>query len=212
MATGFPPEPNGHLRIGPRQVDCLNFGVAEETGETCGKRWFGARQTGHKVSSAGAMRSRWYTRSVARDQQETGPDADAIHFTEVIARSGLPVVAAYLFGSAARLEAGPLSDVDVAVLFDEATHPDVCIAAAARLHTLLGQGSARPVQIVVLNWASPLLRHRVLRDGVVLVGREDARRVRFEEFALCEYLDFLPILDRLDRALIARARAGRLGA
>lgn len=149
---------------------------------------------------------------MTRERHEAGPGAVTTDFAQVIAKSGLPVVAAYLFGSAARLEAGPLSDLDVAVLFDAATAPDARVAAAARLHTLLDHVSPRPVQVVVLNDAPPLLRHRVLRDGVVLAGEQDPRRVRFEGTALCEYLDVLPLLERVDRAVIARARAGRLGA
>jgi predicted nucleotidyltransferase len=128
-----------------------------------------------------------------------------------IAASGLPVVAAYLFGSTARGEAGPASDVDVAVLFDQAVNPTETLSVAARLHSVLERVAPRGVQIVILNDASPLLRHRVLRDGLVLAGADDPRRVGFEAAALCEYLDLVPMTERYDAALLARARTGRLG-
>jgi predicted nucleotidyltransferase len=121
-------------------------------------------------------------------------------------------VAAYLFGSTARGQASSSSDVDVAVLLDSAVPPDARIAEAARLHSALDRVSERPVQVAVLNDAPPLLCHRVLRDGVLLAGDDDRRRVEFEAAALCEYLDVLPMIERYDEALLARARAGRLGA
>lgn len=126
--------------------------------------------------------------------------------------SGLPIVAAYLFGSTAREESGPLSDVDVAVLFDETIGPEAQLGAAAQLHSSLERISPQPVQIVILNDASPLLKHHVLRDGLVLVGQQAPKRVAFEASALCEYLDIAPMIERYDRALIARAKAGRIGA
>ena len=125
---------------------------------------------------------------------------------------GTHLVAAYLFGSVARSESGPLSDLDVALLFDgPSLDADARLAAAARCQTILATESSLPVQVSVLNEASPSFVHRVLRDGVILVGADDPRRVSFEARALAEYLDFQPLMDRFDRALMARAREGRLG-
>lgn len=127
--------------------------------------------------------------------------------------SGPAIVAAYLFGSVARNESGPMSDVDVAVLFDQHTvAAGDRLTAAARLEHVLGRESVHPVQVVVLNDASPSLVHRALRDGVLLAGAGDPRRVAFEARAMAEYLDFQPLLERLDLAIIARSREGRLGA
>jgi predicted nucleotidyltransferase len=131
---------------------------------------------------------------VERNASADGPLPASLR--EATAASGLPIVAAYLFGSTARGQAAASSDVDVAVLFDDSLEPPHLVAAAARLHSLLERVSPRPVQVVVLNEGSPLLRHQVLRDGVVLMGEDDPRRVRFESAALCEYLDVLPMIER----------------
>lgn len=139
---------------------------------------------------------------------------------EVVARlsgrlltCGADLVAAYLFGSVARGQSGPLSDLDVALLFDRQTlDADARVAAAARCQTILASESSLPVQVSLLNDASPSFVHRVLREGVLLRGANDPRRVSFEARALTEYLDFQPLMDRFDRALMARAREGRLGA
>ena len=117
---------------------------------------------------------------------------------------------AWLFGSVARGEAGPLSDVDVAVLLAATVPPEARMDTAAALVEELERRCGR-VDLVLLDEASPALRHRVLRDGLLLVERDARRRVAFETRSIQEYLDFKPLADIYDRALIARAREGRLG-
>lgn len=112
-------------------------------------------------------------------------------------RAGL--VCAYLFGSEARGEARPDSDVDVAVLFrhDPPLSLDgLGLDLAAELEQRLG----RTVDLVVLNRASPDLVHRVLRDGNLLLETDRAARVRFEVKSRAEYFDVLPYLREYRRA------------
>jgi hypothetical protein len=104
----------------------------------------------------------------------------------------LGAVAVYLFGSVARGEAGPESDVDVGILFAEdppATLSAPQFAIEAALERLLG----RPVQVVALNRASADLVHRVLRDGRLVLDRDRAARIRFEVRCRNEYFDLAPI-------------------
>jgi predicted nucleotidyltransferase len=114
-------------------------------------------------------------------------------------------VAAYLFGSVARGEFRADSDVDVGVLF--ASDPPARLSAPqfaieAALERLLG----RPVQIVALNRASADLVHRVLRDGLLVLDRDRAARIRFEVQRRNEYFDLAPIR-RLYRRYPASATA-----
>ncbi len=118
---------------------------------------------------------------------------------------------AWIFGSTARQEAGPLSDVDVALLFQEGMDSAGRAQAAMTLMGKLQRIGGPPVDIVVLNDAPAALQHRVLRDGRLIFCRDTARRVRFEVRAIREYLDFQPVLERYDRLLLQRAREGRLG-
>lgn len=104
------------------------------------------------------------------------------------------VAAAWLFGSEARGEARPDSDIDVGVLFVDPP-----------LRTLLGQPwtladelsrlTGRPVDLVVLNDAPVDLIHRVLRDGRLLLGHDSPERVRFEVRSRNEYWDILPYIE-----------------
>jgi predicted nucleotidyltransferase len=101
-------------------------------------------------------------------------------------------LAVYLFGSVARGDAGPDSDVDVGILFAQvppATLGAPQFALEAELERLLG----RPVQVVALNRASPDLVHRVLRDGRLVLDRDRSARIRFEVRSRNEYFDMAPI-------------------
>ena len=86
------------------------------------------------------------------------------------------VLLAYLYGSQARGEAGPLSDVDVAVLFG----PNVPESERFnRLLHLIGEmGSVfrrNDVYVVDLAEASPLLRHRVYYFGLSPLAKVTAQ-------------------------------------
>lgn len=112
------------------------------------------------------------------------------------------VAAAYLFGSVARGEAGPRSDVDVGVLMAASAGETRVTLASLRgdLQEELQRAAGRPVDLVILNHAAPDLVHRVLRDGVLLVERDPQARVRFEVRARNEYFDLLPYLKRYREA------------
>jgi uncharacterized protein len=122
------------------------------------------------------------------------------------------VLEAYLFGSQARDEAGVLSDVDVAVYVAPSAleRPGFGIQAelGSDLQSALGRSE---VDLVLLNRASALLYHRVLRDGVRILSRSEPATATREGQALSRYCDFLPQLRKVDAAHRARIEAGRFG-
>ena len=111
------------------------------------------------------------------------------------------ILEAYLFGSHARGQARPDSDIDVAVYIDEERAEEGDWGYRAELATaLMAALRADDVDIVVLNRAPVLLYHRVLRDGVRLISRDlRATTVRAGQ-ALSRYFDFLPQFDKMDAA------------
>ena len=122
------------------------------------------------------------------------------------------VVAAYLFGSQARGDAGPLADVDLAVWLDD-SHGAIermrrQLALTARAASLLGTDE---VELVVLNGAPPLLAQRVIRDGELLAERNPQERVRLETDAVIRYLDTIPLREELGRGLERRLAEGTFG-
>ena len=122
------------------------------------------------------------------------------------------VVAAYLFGSQARGQAGPLSDVDLAVWLDPSLDRD---RRSKRQLDLTGLGTStlrtNEVQVIVLNDAPPLLTHRVLRDGIVLADSDPFQRVRLETGAIIRYLDTIPLREEMGRGLRRRLAEGTFG-
>ena len=122
------------------------------------------------------------------------------------------VVAAMLIGSRARGTPGPLSDVDIAVWHDEGLDP----AGRLRLQLdLLGAASKAlrtdEIDVVMLNQAPPLLRHRAIRDAKLLIDRDPVARVRLDARALLDYLDTKPLRAEMSRGLRKRIREGRFG-
>jgi predicted nucleotidyltransferase len=99
-------------------------------------------------------------------------------------------VAVYLFGSVARGEAGPTSDVDVGVLFSAEPAPTL-EAPQFSLEAEMERTLRRRVQVVALNRAPADLVHRVLRDGRLILDR--AARIRFEVRRRNEYFDLAPL-------------------
>jgi predicted nucleotidyltransferase len=144
---------------------------------------------------------------MSRDVPGSAPDRD-----EVIAalRSFFgaysdphELVAVYLYGSVARGQGRPDSDVDIAVLY-AARRPSTLDALPMELEVALTRLLRKRVQIVVLNQAPVDLVHRVLRDGVLIEERDRARRVAFEVDARNRYWDMAPILQQYRAARAPR--------
>ncbi|HXH24558.1 MAG TPA: nucleotidyltransferase domain-containing protein [Vicinamibacterales bacterium] len=113
---------------------------------------------------------------------------------------------AYLFGSRAGARARDDSDFDIAVLLDAGAAQADRGAIIRRLAARLGRVvSSALLDIVVLNDAPALLRHRVLRDGVLLLARTSEDRVRFTVKTIRDYQD-----QQVRREAATRERIRRL--
>lgn len=120
-------------------------------------------------------------------------------------------IVAYLFGSVARHQATPLSDLDIAVLLDPQPDPEVCLTRQLTLLNDLDQLTEPEVQLTLLNNAPPLLLYEVVRDGILLHERRRGERIAFQVRALREYFDFQPALALHNEALRRRLQEGYLG-
>ncbi len=116
---------------------------------------------------------------------------------------------AYLFGSRARGRSRADSDIDVGVLLDDEAAREERGAVVRRLAGRLGRVvSSALLDVVVLNDAPALLRHRVLRDGVLLFARSPEDRVRFAVKAIRDYQDGQVRREQATRARIERLQRG----
>ena len=109
------------------------------------------------------------------------------------------VAAVYLFGSVARGESRPGSDLDVAVLFEPAPERGTFESLRLDLRAELESDLRQEIDFVVLNHAPPDLSHRVLRDAELVIEPDPSARVRFEVRARNEYWDLKPYLDEYRR-------------
>jgi predicted nucleotidyltransferase len=122
------------------------------------------------------------------------------------------VIAAMLIGSHARGTPGPLSDVDIAVWHDPGLEPSARLQLQLQLTSDAGDAlGTDEVDVVMLNRAPPLMRHRAIRDAKRLVERDHDERVRLETRAILDYLDTAPLRAELGRGLRRRMNEGRFG-
>ncbi|MDX6654503.1 MAG: uncharacterized protein QOH18_1213 [Solirubrobacterales bacterium] len=147
------------------------------------------------------------------DERAVVPPVDEAareRLAEALDRDG--VVAAMLIGSQARGTAGPLSDVDIAYWHDPGLARDE--SWGLRL-ALIGAAEealrTSEVDLVALNEAPPLLRHRAIRDAESLVERDRDERVRLETRALLDYFDTMPLRAALQAGVKRRLKEDRFG-
>ncbi len=101
--------------------------------------------------------------------------------------------------------------MDIAVLLAGQPHADHCMDV--RLEIIGGLTNllhTDEVDVLILNQAPPALRYAVLRDGILLFCRDRQAMIMFRARALQEYLDFKPILQRHEKAILEKARKGEL--
>lgn len=108
------------------------------------------------------------------------------------------VIAAYQFGSTVRGKAGPLSDLDIALLLDEVAPSGVVLARVEGLlsyriqRVLDTQG--REIDLISLNGRSISFQHTVICTGRVIYDAYPEARHRYERKITQAYLDFEPTL------------------
>ena len=97
---------------------------------------------------------------------------------------------AYLFGSYAKGKASPLSDIDIALLLDEAFPSNNYFDKRLELHPKIAKIlKTDEIDLVILNQASPVLAYNILKNGKVLFTKNQNSKVRFETKVISQYLD-----------------------
>ena len=120
------------------------------------------------------------------------------------------IQAAYIFGSVAADRARPDSDVDIAVLVDRRVRPARMLTYRLGLMADLGSALRRSdVEVVILNEASPLLAHRVLSQGQLVLERSASARVRVQGNPARRYFDLIPMFEAQIRSFKKSARGVR---
>jgi uncharacterized protein len=126
---------------------------------------------------------------------------------EIVARH--PVAFSYLFGSVARGEDRPESDVDVAVHFEPGMDAATRFDRALRLGGELEVALKRAVDVVDLEEAPLRLAGRILTERVVVTGHQRVDRVRWETAIYRPYVDVEYHARQMDRLVLRAMAEGR---
>ena len=108
------------------------------------------------------------------------------------------VLFAYIFGSLAKGEVSPLSDVDISVYLTE--DADVVEKKMEILGKLIELLETDEIDLVILNSAPLTLRMKILESKKVIVDNAPFLRHHYESLTMREYFDFsiieMAILER----------------
>lgn len=123
------------------------------------------------------------------------------------------IIAAYLFGSYAAGRSGPLSDIDIAVLLDARLNAERYGTVRLEIiNGLIELLSCDKIDVAVLNQASPVLSHGVIKNGLLLFFKNEAERSAYVARATMRYLDTVYLRKVQDRILREKIRRGEFGA
>jgi predicted nucleotidyltransferase len=141
-------------------------------------------------------------------ETQTVADILALKFREPVT---VGIVSAYLYGSLAEKRDHRESDIDVGVLLDRAVHPHPRDRFEQRLvlGTRLAAGLAgRPLDVVVLNDAPPLLARHIVTRGTLIHCSDPAANHIFVRDIQLRAADLEPFLRRMRRIKLEALERG----
>ena len=112
------------------------------------------------------------------------------------------IVTAFIYGSFAKGQARPESDMDVAILLSAG----VQWALKARLNMIsqLEEIAGRDVQLLVLNTADPIIKHQVFKYGQLILQKNKNFYQAFWVKSLNEYFDLKQVRKPIEQSLGAK--------
>jgi predicted nucleotidyltransferase len=112
------------------------------------------------------------------------------------------VVAVTLFGSFARNAATDKSDVDVAVLFEKSSVPDIfrLLEIREEISALLN----KDVDLICLNTASPIIAMQAFQNGKLLLKKDNRAYVIYHTDLFTDYAELKEIRQAAEQNILNR--------
>ena len=111
--------------------------------------------------------------------------------------NNIDVREAYLFGSYAKGKEKEKSDIDIAIYINEELLKDSKKTFDFQIEHMMNLSDIfrKEVDLVILNDASPLLKHEVISDGILVVDKDHDKLVEFKKRSFYYYQDWLHLMD-----------------
>jgi len=107
------------------------------------------------------------------------------------------VEVAYIFGSVARERTNSLSDIDIAIIIDSQQINEEAYSYGYRAEIqadLIKLLKTNNIDLVILNEANTLLKHRVVYFGRIIYSRNEKKRIEFQTDTINKYNDFKQLI------------------
>jgi predicted nucleotidyltransferase len=121
----------------------------------------------------------------------------------VFRRFGDDISAAYFFGSFGSGDVKPLSDIDLAVLFDENLNHHEMVALENKLRVDIEEVlHTDEVDIVILNTAPLSIQYGTLNNMTMITCEDSGQMVKYFDNTVLKYLDILPYRTEMNREFV----------
>lgn len=110
-----------------------------------------------------------------------------------------------LYGSFARGENHPGSDVDIAVLGKEAINLDTLLSIYSEMYAIFGQNQQGELDLNSLHNVNPIYRFYVMRDSILLFGKT-VDYYSFKAYTFRDYQESQSLLKLMDILIYKRQK------
>jgi len=120
-----------------------------------------------------------------------------------------PVLISYLYGSYARGDVHPFSDVDIGIYLEKMTPGEALnneLSLALEFDEILG--SKTNVDVRSINTMPLMIKGNVVTEGILMYSRDDGVRVEFETNVRKIYFDFRRFINRYQKEYLSYSIAG----
>ena len=108
------------------------------------------------------------------------------------------ILVAYLYGSTVKGYEGKRSDIDVGLLLKEDFKAEALYPARIAREIKEKCSLDQEVDVRILDERPYRFLHQVIREGEIILSKDERERVRFETSVIDRYIDFKPFYEQYD--------------